>query len=134
MLTSSSLKCFDRHLTGVNRKPLHSFSWGDSKNLVVVLKKVESRPLLYMSPGKYQNLSFAVEQHSVSGAKQATFVAGSVKEKEEWVDAIEGMIGRQSTLHPKRSPNLPLRSPVRSSPRFAHRDSGTLSLDDSSIV
>ena len=96
VLTESSLNCHDRHPAGITRKPLSSFCWTDPQNLVVVLSRVDSRPSPYMSPSRNQYL-FAVEQHSAAvGTKRAVFVTETMKEKQEWVQAVEAAISRNS--------------------------------------
>ena len=95
VLTESSLSCYDRHPTGINRQPLSSFCWTDPQNLVVVLSRVDARPSPYMSPSRNQHL-FAVEQHSAGGTKRAVFVTETWKEKQEWIGAVEAAITRNS--------------------------------------
>ena len=117
VLTESSLNCHDRHPAGVTRKPLSSFCWTDPQNLVVVVGKVDSRPSPYMSPSRNQHL-FAVEQHSTAGVKRSVFVTETRREKEEWMEAVESAITRNSGVlggqSDKRSP--PSRSGVSVTP------------------
>lgn len=139
MLTQSSLKCYDRHPSGINRKPLNSFSFNSSNSLVIVLPNVDHRPMPYMSPAKYQHLMFGMEEHSVSGVKQAVFVAGSLEEKEEWVAAIgAAMTGKseseESRQQSKKSPKSVSVTPVRSSQRLAGRTARLPSPDSASVV
>lgn len=136
MLTQSSLKCYDRHPSGINRKPLNSFSFNSPNSLVIVLPNVDSRPMPYMSPAKYHHLLFGMEEHSVSGVKQAVFVAGSLEEKEEWVAAIgAAMRGKsesgESRQQSKKSASV---TPVRSSQRLAGRAAILSSPDSASVV
>ena len=95
VLTESSLRCYDRHPSGITRKPLSSFCWTDPQNLVVVVRKVDSHPSPYMSPSRNQHL-FSVEQHSAAGIKRGMFVTETLKEKEEWIEAVESAITRNS--------------------------------------
>lgn len=139
MLTSSSLKCYDRHPSGINRKPLNSFSFNSPNSLVIVLPNADSRPVPYMSPAKYQHLLFGMEEHSVSGVKKAVFVASSLEEKEEWVAAIGAAItGKSETgesrWQSKGSPKSVSVTPVRSSQRLAGRSAGVSSPDSASVV
>ena len=147
VLTESSLSCFDRHPAGITRKPLSSFCWTDPQNLVVVLRRVHAPPSPYMSPSRNQHL-FAVEQHSASGVKHSVFVTDTLREKQEWVEAVESAITRNSGVlagDPSDTPAAPPRSgvvvtPVSRTKRSAvrHRPASTAcaasSSPDSSAV
>ena len=134
VLSDTSLQCYDRHPAGITRKPLNSFRWSDPQNLVVVLRKVDSRLVSYM---KHQELLFAVEQHSsMTGVKQGIFIAGTLAEKEEWISAIESAITRNSGVLGDTSPSKcgVIGTPVHSSRRLTTRPTSTPCTTDSSAV
>lgn len=147
VLTDSSLQCFDRHPAGVTRKPLNLFRWTDPQNLVVVIRKVDPRPISYVTSTKHQHLMFAVEQHSMAeGVKRAVFIAAALEEKDEWIAAIESAITRNSgvlsgsTSDVTATPSSLTVTPVSRRRKMAPRKSRpvstacTTSSPDSSII